>query len=260
MGGTAIPMSKQARIKAREIRQAQAMAARRATRRTRLLLGAGAFVIVGLLVAIVAVAATSGPDNSPPTATGPSGTAAAPAPATTGGAIAIGRADAPVKVEIYLDYMCPFCGRFEKANSAEIDRLVQAGKVRVELYPLAFLDRLSSGTRYSTRAANAVATVADRAPASVLAFNTALFAGQPAEGTSGLSDDQLAAMAVGVGVPRAVASAFTDRTFEPWIASATDAAVKAGITGTPTVKINGVLFEDLYSAGAFGRAVAAAGD
>lgn len=253
-------MSKQARVKAREVRHAQAIAARRTARRTRLLVAAGGFIIVGLLAAIVAVVATSAPKGDASTGASPSGTVVVPANTTAGGAILIGRPEAPVKVEIYLDYMCPFCGRFEKANSADIDSLVRSGKIRVELHPLAFLDRLSSGTRYSTRTANAVATVADRAPSAVLAFNTALFTGQPAEGTAGLSDDQLAALAVQAGVPQDVASAFTDRTFEPWIARATDTAVKAGVTGTPTVKINGVVFQDLYAAGAFQRAVEAAGD
>jgi len=251
-------MSKQARNKARDLRHAQAVAARRTVGRTRLLVSAGAIIIVGLLVAIVAVVVNSGPkrDASPGVSSG--GTAAVPANTAAGGAILIGRPQAPVKVEIYLDYLCPFCGRFEKANSADIDSLVQAGKIRIELHPLAFLDRLSKGTNYSTRTANAVATVADRAPTSVLAFNTALFAAQPAENSSGLSDDQIAALAVRAGVPQAVASAFAERTFQPWILSATDAAVAAGINGTPTVKINGAVLQDLYTGGAFKQAVEAA--
>lgn len=76
----------------------------------------------------------------------------------------MGKADAPVTVEIYFDYMCPACGAFEAANGDELDRLLEAGVVRVELRPLSFLDDQSNGTAYSTRAANAIATVADAAP------------------------------------------------------------------------------------------------
>ena len=252
-------MGKQARIKAREYRQAQAIAATRTAKRTRLAMVAGGFVIAGLIAAIVAVVVTSGPKDGASTGTSPGAAAVAPAGTTTGGAILIGKAEAPVRVEIYLDYLCPYCGRFEKANSGDLESLVRDGKARVELHPLAFLDRLSSGTRYSTRTANAIATVADRAPASVLAFSQALFSAQPAENSPGLSDDQIAALAVKAGVPQEVASAFTHRTFEPWIASATDAAVKSGINGTPTVKINGAVFQDLYTPGAFKQAVEAAG-
>src|SRR5262245_50316493 len=132
-------MSKQASIKAREARLARELAARRAARKTRVLVGAGGFVIVALLVAIVAVVATSGPKDSAASGASPGATVTTPANTTATGAIMVGKADAPVKLEIYLDYMCPYCGRFEKANSADIETLVKAGKVRVELHPLGFL-------------------------------------------------------------------------------------------------------------------------
>jgi protein-disulfide isomerase len=248
---------------------AKAMAARRARNRTRLVAGVGGSVIVALIVAIVVVVATSatngGASNGDASngdasnGAGASATLVTPANATGNGAIAVGQAAAPVKLEIYLDYMCPFCGRFEKANSADSDRLVGAGRVRLELHPLAFLDEKSNGTKYSTRAANAIATVADRAPASVLAFNAALFAQQPAEGTRGLSDEQIATLAIEAGVPQDVVNAFTDRTFVPWIINSTDAALKAGVNSTPTVKINGTVFKgDLYTAGPLTRALEAA--
>ena len=149
---------------------------------------------------------------------------------------------------------------FQHLDWLDFESLVQAGRIRVELYPLAFLDRLSNGTRYSTRAANAIATVADRAPESLLAFHAALFLEQPAEGTEGLSDARLAELAVRSGVPQEVAAAFTERTFEPWIASVTSTAVESGVTATPTVKIDGVVFKDLYTPGAFKRAAETAKD
>jgi protein-disulfide isomerase len=243
-------MSKQARIRARQ----------RAARRTRLAFGVGGAVIAALVIAIIAVVVNSGPPGDAADGVAPSGAVVAPANSTLTGALAVGRADAPVTVEIYLDYMCPYCGRFEKSAGADLVSLVAAGKVKLQLHPLAFLDRMSSGTRYSTRTANAVATVADRAPTAVLAFNNALYAAQPAEGSTGLSDDQIATIAVQAGVPQEVVNGFTDRTYEPWIAAATQKAFQSGITGTPTVKINGTVFQDLYTPGALKSAVEAAGE
>ena len=53
-------------------------------------------------------------------------------------------------------------------------------------------------------------------------------------------------------------TAFDDRIFEPWIEKSTKAAFDT-ITGTPTVKINGVVFKgDLYTAGPLTEAVTAA--
>ena len=252
-------MGKQARYAARGERIAEAAAQRRARQRVRVVASAGGLVIVGLVVAIVvSLVNAAGRDN------GADSTAlqkpyTSPTIATANGALAFGKATAPVKLETYLDYMCPFCGRFERANGGEIDRMVADGTVRIELYPLSFLDRVSNGTRYSTRAANAVATVAHRAPDKVLAFSNALFASQPAEGTSGLSDDEIAKLASGAGVPSETVAQFTEGIFEPWVAASTSAVFETGVTGTPTVKINGTRFSgDLYAVGPLTRAVAAA--
>jgi protein-disulfide isomerase len=234
-------------------------ATRKRRNRIHLAVAGGGLVIAGLVIAIVValVNAAGGvdadQDSDAPTQL------LAPAGATAAGAIVVGMADAPVRVEVYLDYMCPFCGRFERANGEEVRHLVDDGTVRLEMYPLSFLDKMSRGTRYSTRAANAIATVADRSPAKVLAFNDALFARQPAENTTGMTNDQIAAVAGEAGVPQEVVNAFVDRKFEPWIASSTTGVFATGITGTPTVKINGNLFKgDLYTVGPLTQAIRAA--
>jgi protein-disulfide isomerase len=252
-------VSKQARNTGREQRLARAAAERRRAKRNRLLAAGGGLVIVGLLVAIVVALVNalgnsgSRNDRDAPTAL------VAPAGSTAAGAIPVGDAAAPVKLEVYLDYMCPFCGRFERANADELNRVVADGTVRLEVYPLSFLDKASNGTRYSTRAANAVATVADRAPDKVLALNQALFARQPEEGSEGLTNEQIATLAGSAGIPQEVISAFPSRTFEPWIANVTDTAFGSGITGTPTVKINDKVFKgDLYTAGPLTDAITAA--
>lgn len=249
-------MGKQARDLSRKQRQTGQAARQRAARRNRVIAAAGGFVIAGLLIAIVislvnAAGKGSTADTDKPLVT--------PATATAQGALLVGRPDAPVRVEIFLDYMCPFCGRFERANTAELARLAADGTARLELYPLSFLDHASSGSRYSTRAANAIATVADRSPDRLLAFNAALFTRQPDEGSSGLSDAEIADLAVGAGVPQEVTALFGAATYEPWIAKITDAAFKGGISGTPTVKINGMPFKgDLYTTGPLTEAVTAA--
>jgi protein-disulfide isomerase len=250
-------VGKQARTLARQRREAQAAAQRRARRRNRLLAGGGGLVIVGLVVAIVVALVNAGGRDEP--SASPDRPVVAPAGATAAGALVLGAASAPVRVEVFLDYMCPFCGRFERANSADLERLVAAGTVRLELHILSFLDKASAGTRYSTRAANAVVTVFDRAPDRLLAFHRALFASQPAEGSEGLTDDQIGGLARDAGVPADVVAGFHEERFQPWIAETTEAAFASGITGTPTVRINGERFEgDLYTAGALAAAVDAA--
>lgn len=246
-------MSKQARTKAREARIAREAAERRTRRRNRLLAGGGV-VIVGLLVAIVISLVNAAGNASDDAAS--QKPLVTPTGVTDNGAISLGKAEAPVKLEVYLDYMCPYCGRFELANGEEISRLVAEGTVRLELHPLAFLDRMSDGTRYSTRTANAVVTVADKAPDKALAFSNALFARQPAEGSKGLTNDEIAELAGGAGVPQDVIAQFSAETFQPWVAKYTELAFDSGITGTPTVKINGEVYKgDLYTAGPLTQAI-----
>jgi protein-disulfide isomerase len=84
-------------------------------------------------------------------------------------------------------------------------------------------------------------------------------AGGGHEGSNGLSDDEIADLARGAGVPEPVIADLGKRLFEPWVAKSTEQILTSGITGTPTVKINGAVFTgDLYSVGPLTQAVAAA--
>jgi protein-disulfide isomerase len=250
-------MTNQTRLRTQELRRAQLAAAEKRAKRRRLLTVVGGLVIVGLVAAIVVVIVqAAGRHRTLPEV---SGKVVAPQHLLQGGAIPVGAKNAPVKVELYYDYMCSFCGAFEKANSGELDRLVSDGTVRVELHPLAFLDNLSSGTQYSTRTANAIAVVADAAPDQVWAFHSALYAQQPKEGSEGLSDEQIATIAADSGVPADVVDRFNAGDFRPWVASTTRQAFASGIEHTPTLKINGTVFTgDLYKVGPLTQAIESA--
>jgi protein-disulfide isomerase len=253
--------SKQSRIRTQELRRAQQEAAARKAKQRRIVQVLGGVVILGLVAAIVVavINATGGGDRDVP---GPTGEVVAPRNITDSGAVVVGAADAPATVEVYYDYMCPACGAFEAANGDELDRLMSEGVARLELRPISFLDETSEGTRYSTRAANAFATVVDSAPDLAWAFHRALYAEQPQEGTEGLSDDEIAAIATGAGVPDDAVERFTDATFEQWVAAVTEEAFDSGVEGTPTIKINGEVFEgDPYTVGDLTEAIeSAAGD
>jgi protein-disulfide isomerase len=238
------------------MRLAQQEAARRQAKQQRILVAVAAVVILGLVAAIIFVVVRAmGGDDS--TAAG--GEVVPPANITSDGAIPVGQDGAPVSVEIYYDYMCPACGAFEAANGDELDQLVDEGTARLELRPISFLDRFSSGTEYSTRSANAIATVADQAPEAVWPFHAALYDAQPEEGSSGLSDEEIAEIATDAGVPADVVDAFDDRTHEGWVAEVTEAAFDSGVEGTPTVKIDGATFEgDLYTPGVLTEAIESA--
>jgi protein-disulfide isomerase len=168
-------------------------------------------------------------------------------------------------IQMYVDYLCPICGAFEATNGEYISSLMENGKTTVEIHPITILDRLSQGTKYSTRSANAAACVANYSPNQFYAFHNLLFANQPAENSVGLSDDELVDLSTQAEVnePDDVASCIRGQEFKAWVANSTARALNGPIpnsdvdkvTGTPTVIVNGLKYsgavDDLASFQAF---------
>lgn len=163
-----------------------------------------------------------------------------------------------VDITLFVDYLCPVCGEFEATNGQVLDDLVASGAATLEIHPIAFLDNRSQGTQYSTRAANAAACVANYSPDAYYGFHNALFANQPEENTTGLDDATIIGLAVAAGATEDVASCVDDGDFVQWVAAETTRAMSGvlainnldpsftGVTGTPTVLINGVPFQYSY--------------
>ena len=62
---------------------------------------------------------------------------------------------------------------------------------------------------------------------------------QPAEGTSGLTDDQLIEIAKSVGYTDDVSGCIRDRTYDKFVKAKTQEAFDGGIQSTPSVFVNG---------------------
>lgn len=253
MSGKNSPTNNQPGGRREALRQQQAAAARSAKRTGTVVKAAWA---TGLAVIAVMLAVIVWSFVRPGSAGVAAGALVAPASASEAGAVVIGDRNAKVTVSIYADFMCPYCGQFERANGTDLTAAVESGKAKLEIHPMAFLDPQSSGTKYSTRAANAFVTVANADPALAWKFDRLLYANQPEEGSSGLTDAQLVDYAKQAGVPDSVTATFSEQTYVPWVQKVTDQAFASGITGTPTVKINGQVFNgDLYSVGPLTAAI-----
>jgi protein-disulfide isomerase len=224
-------------------RAAEAAARARAARRRRTVLG-GMVAAVVVLVALVVVIAVQSHRTTP------SADAAVPANAVDGTVIAVGSADAPVAVDLYEDFQCPNCKAFEDKTGQTLAQLVAAGTVQARYHGMAFLDT-SANDEYSTRALNAAAVVLSTAgPDAFQTFHDLLYANQPAEGGSGLTDEQLIEYAGQTGATGSTVQAqIHDLTYGDWVTKATDQASKDGVTGTPTVFVDGTELSDLSAAG-----------
>ncbi|MEH6780897.1 MAG: thioredoxin domain-containing protein [Rhodoglobus sp.] len=271
-----------AREKARIQRDEQ----KKKDRRTKLFLQGG----VGLaLVAIVAVIALVLVNSNQPAGPGPrnfasdgiqlnQGFIATPTDARASDADPIpnqrDEESGVLDIQMYVDYLCPICGAFEQTNADYIESLVENGAATLEIHPITILDRLSQGQRYSSRAANAVACVADSSPNDFYKYHNTLLSEevQPAENTAGLSNDELIAVldVAGVEATDEIVECINDETFKPWVKNSTARALSdpipntdlGPVTGTPTVLVNGLKYEgavnDLAAFQAF--VIQAAGD
>jgi protein-disulfide isomerase len=153
----------------------------------------------------------------------------------SGDGIALGTG--PATVDLYIDFLCPFCRMFEEQQGPALDALVDAGEITAVYHPLGFLDRLST-TRYSTRAAAASGCASDGARFREYLY--ALYDNQPPEGTDGLSDDELIALGLQSGLDDAFGRCVLAGRYIEWAEYETALALARGITGTPSVYVDGV--------------------
>jgi protein-disulfide isomerase len=143
----------------------------------------------------------------------------------------------PATVDVYEDFLCPHCKEFEDASGSAVEQLASQGKARVIYHPIAILDGAST-TNYSTRSAAAAGCAG--AEGKFREYAKALFAQQPSEGSAGLSDDQLVQIGTSIGLSESsFGTCVRDGTYKSWVQHVTDEASAAGVTGTPTVKVNG---------------------
>jgi protein-disulfide isomerase len=159
-----------------------------------------------------------------------------PAGATPeGDGVVIG--DGQVRVDAYIDFLCPFCKRFELSAGSALADLVAGRLASVVYHPMNFLDEAST-TSYSTRAAAASGCAADRGR--FVDYAHALFVHQPPEGGPGLSDAELADLGRDAGLSDpGFAACLSDGPYLDWPAFVTERATEAGVSATPTVLVAG---------------------
>jgi protein-disulfide isomerase len=126
---------------------------------------------------------------------------------------------------------------FEEQNGAALDEMTDGGLITLVYHPLGFLDRLST-TRYSTRAAAASGCASDGGRFREYLY--ALYDNQPPEGSDGLSDEELVQLGLQTGLDEGFGTCVLDHRYVAWAEYMTALAAQRGVTGTPTVYVDGV--------------------
>ncbi len=177
----------------------------------------------------------------------------APAGVDAAGAFLIGDPAATDIVEVYVDYQCPFCQRWEQqVGAALVERALQPSSgLLLKQHNLAFLGETSKTLDppgASARAAAAAACVIDGEGAKAFTdFNAKVFASaDPAEPPTQFATSALALWAADLGAsPETIACIESER-FVPFVAAATARGFGRGVNGTPTVIVNGVATENPF--------------
>ena len=204
-------------------------------------------IVVGIGYAVQAGRDTTGKDAAAP---GDSSSSSTPAPGESGGTsasdagnpgvadtygVGVGDPKAPVKVEVFEDFLCPYCGQFEATSRDDLRQAAIDGKAYVVYRPIAFLNE------YSTRSLNAFGVVLDTSGGAVaLKFHDLLYENQPDEGGTMPDDDWLVDKAVEAGAKEdAIRPGIEKLSFKQWMINGNDDASQRGVNSTPTVFVNG---------------------
>ncbi len=192
--------------------------------------------VVLLVIAVVVIFVLVQNERTTPTGTGD-------LPATVseaGGPLSFG--DGPVTVSLWEDFQCPVCKAFEAANGEMLQQKADAGDITLEIHPLSFLNDNLQNTS-SSLAANAFGCAAT-SEAEALPFHLKIYENQPPEqqGTEAWTADDLVGWGNDVGITGdAWTSCVNDETYSSWVDDVQASSTDAGVTGTPTVFVNGEL-------------------
>lgn len=223
-----------------------------ALRRKALIAAVAAVVVAGGVAGSIALAGggspSAGASGTAGAGTGSgsgSGSAGVTVPANTSGTggtvIVYGKADAPHTLDVYEDFRCPVCDRLELADGAAIKQLADDGTYKIQYHMGTFLDDNLGGSGSVTALAAAGAAL-NESTAKYEAFRTVLYANQPDEQNDAFaSADNLLALAAKVPGLRSAAfdQAVRNGTYKPWAERVGAAFAGSGVTGTPTVRLDG---------------------
>ena len=174
------------------------------------------------------------------------GVTALPAGVDEAGAVLIGDPQAKDVVEVFIDYQCPYCQRWEPTvGTALIDKAMKPGSgLLVKQYNLAFLGEKNlelNPAGASARAASAAACVVNADGADVfVTFSREVFAAaDPTEPPGQFTAADLVDLATSAGASSAAISCIENEEHVDFVSATTKAGFTRGVGGTPTVVVNG---------------------
>lgn len=154
--------------------------------------------------------------------------------------LSVGDPNAPVTIDVFEDFQCPACQFFtESIEPLVIENLVATGKARYVFHNYPFLDGNGVGSSgESDQAANA--SMCANEQGNFWEMHSILYANWSGENQGAFNDRRLQAMAESIGLDADAFNACLDANkYEAEIQADFDLGEQMGVTGTPTVFVNG---------------------
>ncbi|MEE1755048.1 DsbA family protein [Streptomyces sp. SP18CS02] len=161
-----------------------------------------------------------------------------------GTTVVVGKPTAKKTLEVYEDSRCPICATFEQQVGETVDKDVEAGKYKIQYVGATFIDNSDQGEG-SKNALSALGAALDVGPEAFLDYKAALYSAKfhPQESQDKFAKDSYL-LEIADTVPALKANAafrknVEDGTFDAWAMKMSAAFQKSGVTGTPTLKMDG---------------------
>jgi protein-disulfide isomerase len=196
----------------------------------------GIIIVGALLIAIVLIA-----PNVKPAADIPPTMVSRP----VGNGLTLGDVSAPAKIEVFEDFQCPACKQFsEYIEPLVIEKLVVTGKAYYIFHNYPFLDT-DSPAKESRGAANA--SLCANEQGKFWEYHTALFANWNGENQGAFAPTHLVEFAKPLGLNLKDFQACMDEDrYAIEVQASFENGNTMGVSGTPTVFVNGVMITPGY--------------
>ena len=154
--------------------------------------------------------------------------------------LSLGDPNAPVTIDVFEDFQCPACQRFtESIEPLVIENLVATGKARYVFHNYSFLDGTGAGNGGESDQAASASMCANEQD-KFWEMHGTLYANWNGENQGAFSDRRLQAMAESIGLDMdAFNACYKANKYEKDIQADFDLGEQMGVSGTPTVFVNG---------------------
>jgi protein-disulfide isomerase len=154
--------------------------------------------------------------------------------------LSVGDPNAPVTIDVFEDFQCPACKSFtENIEPLVIQNLVATGQARYVFHNYPFLDGDGAGSSgESDQAANASMCASEQDK--FWEMHTALYINWNGENQGAFNNRRLQAIAESIGLDMdSFNSCFSSNKYESEVQADFDLGQDMGVSGTPTVFVNG---------------------